>query len=154
VGEWMIKEGSIKDFKELLEIERLCFPREEAYSSSYLKYLLKRSDALVFVALAERRIVGFIITLLHRDTMQAHITTLSIHPSFRRKGYGKLLLQTTEERIKNEGMTSCYLEVRVHNEAAINLYKKLGYRIEEVVKDYYTYPFLESRDAYLMTKIL
>jgi ribosomal-protein-alanine N-acetyltransferase len=150
----MIREGTINDFKEMLELERLCFPKEQAYSSHYLKYLLKRPDALILTIPDEKKQVGFIITLLHKDTRQAHIVTLNVHPTFRRKGYGKLLLQATEERIKKEGISSCYLEVRVQNKAAINLYEKTGYKIEETVKDYYTYPYLGSRDAYLMTKRL
>jgi ribosomal-protein-alanine N-acetyltransferase len=150
----MIREGDFRDFKEMLELERQGFPREHVYSPYYLRYLLKKPNSIVLKVLAEQKMVGFIISLLSQATHEAHIINLTVHPSFRRRGYGKLLIQSTEERAKKKEMLSCYLEVRINNESAINLYKKTGYKIEGVVKDYYTYPLLESRDAYKMRKRL
>ena len=42
----------------------------------------------------------------------------------------------------------CFLEVRVTNEPAISLYKKLGFEITRTVNGYYS----DGEDAYVMTK--
>ena len=44
----------------------------------------------------------------------------------------------------------CFLEVRVTNEAAISLYKKLGFEVTRTLNGYYS----DGEDAYVMTKRL
>jgi ribosomal-protein-alanine N-acetyltransferase len=44
----------------------------------------------------------------------------------------------------------CYLEVRVTNTPAVNLYKKLGFPVTRTIKGYYA----DGEDAYVMTKKL
>jgi ribosomal-protein-alanine N-acetyltransferase len=41
-----------------------------------------------------------------------------------------------------------FLEVRVTNEAAISLYKKLGFEVTRTINGYYS----DGEDAYVMTK--
>jgi len=46
--------------------------------------------------------------------------------------------------------TECYLEVRVSNTPAINLYSKLGFMIVKIMKGYYA----DGEDAYVMARKL
>ncbi len=61
-----------------------------------------------------------------------------------------MMMQKTEETEKTKGCLYVYLEVRVNNTPAINLYKNLGYKILYTRKNYY----LDGTDAYVMGKEL
>jgi ribosomal-protein-alanine N-acetyltransferase len=45
------------------------------------------------------------------------------------------------------GAKQCYLEVRVTNEEAIGLYKKLGWEVTRSIRGYYA----DGEDAYVMS---
>ncbi|MEM0223105.1 MAG: GNAT family N-acetyltransferase, partial [Thermofilum sp.] len=67
----------------------------------------------------------------------------------RRRGIGTaLMIEAMESMKKFYGAEEYYLEVRVSNEPAIRLYKKLGYSVIKVIPNYY----LDGEDAYLMAR--
>ncbi len=55
---------------------------------------------------------------------QAHISTIAVHPAYRGKGLGELLLAGMVRRAITLGARYVSLEVRVSNQTAINLYLK------------------------------
>ena len=55
-----------------------------------------------------------------------------------------------EEIARKRGCSRAFLEVRITNKAAIEMYKKLGYKIGHVQKLYY----MDGDDAYVMEKEL
>ncbi|RLE67442.1 MAG: hypothetical protein DRJ43_07425 [Thermoprotei archaeon] len=76
--------------------------------------------------------------------------SIAVHPEWRRRGVGKRLMLQLLEKMRRMGVRWVRLEVRVSNEAAINLYRRLGFSIEGVLKGYYR----DGEDAYLMIKVL
>ncbi len=68
----------------------------------------------------------------------------------RGKGYGKILLEESHNRLKELGMEKIYLTVDPANAKAIDMYEKAGYIIEELQKDEYG----KGIDRYLMIKNL
>jgi ribosomal-protein-alanine N-acetyltransferase len=68
-------------------------------------------------------------------------------PEHRRRGLGRALMLEAMRALKNDyGCDEIYLEVRVSNYPAINLYKSLGLKIVDTIKHYY----LDGEDAYVM----
>ena len=59
-----------------------------------------------------------------------------------------LMTRAMEAMKKYYGAEEYYLEVRVSNEPAIRLYKKLGFNVVKVLQGYY----LDGEDAYLMAR--
>lgn len=57
----------------------------------------------------------------------AHITCLTVSPAARRLGYATKLSEALEKVGDDENAWFVDLFVRVENEAAIKLYKKMGY---------------------------
>jgi len=51
------------------------------------------------------------------------------------------------EKFKKHNVSEIYLEVRVTNYPAINLYKKLNFEIVKVIPGYYS----DGEDAYVMS---
>lgn len=68
---------------------------------------------------------------------EAHITTIAVHPDYKRKKIGEaLLVRIIEDCMKNE-IKYITLEVRVSNTPAINLYEKYGFKSLGTRKGYY-----------------
>jgi ribosomal-protein-alanine N-acetyltransferase len=54
------------------------------------------------------------------------------------------------EAMKLHNAKQCYLEVRMTNEQAVELYKKLGFEITRTTHGYYA----DGEDAYVMSRKL
>lgn len=77
------------------------------------------------------------------------ITNVSVDPDYKRQGIATILLNELERRALDYETPSIFLEVNVNNLAAINLYKKHGYKELKRIKNYYS---RLRQDAYLMQK--
>ena len=79
------------------------------------------------------------------------ITTIAVDAAQRRKGYGERILCGLTDRAKAAGAETMYLEVRVSNTPAQELYRKLGFAEIGRRADYYTKP---TEDAVLMARTI
>lgn len=68
---------------------------------------------------------------------EAHITTIAIAPEYRRKKFAQTLLKRVIDDCYAEKIKYITLEVRVSNQAAINLYTKYGFSSFGTRKGYY-----------------
>jgi ribosomal-protein-alanine N-acetyltransferase len=81
-------------------------------------------------------IVGYAGLWLMVD--EAHVTSVSVHPDFRGRGLGKLLMLTLMELAMRLEARWVTLEVRVSNSVARALYEGLGFRQVGIRPRYYT----------------
>jgi ribosomal-protein-alanine N-acetyltransferase len=79
---------------------------------------------------------------------EAHICTLAVHPGWRRRGLGQLLLVHLIERAAEANAALVTLEVRATNHIAQRLYAKYGFIRVGRRKGYYTDT---GEDAIIMT---
>jgi len=70
-----------------------------------------------------------------------YISDLAVLPQFQGQGIGTRLLAFAEEQAAGHGLRKCSLTVALHNDAARQLYLRLGYRIVETV----TYSRVQQR---------
>ncbi len=117
----------------VMAIERLSNP--SPWSVESFRSELANPQSVFLVALSGSEAVGFGGIWLVVD--EAHVTTLAVHPDYRRSGVGRLLMNELLSRAKQAGMTCSTLEVRSQNEPAIELYESLGYRRTATRKRYY-----------------
>lgn len=68
---------------------------------------------------------------------EAHITLLMVHPQYRSKGLGNLLLYSLLKDAVIKGLERATLEVKDSNLTAISLYKKFGFKVAGKRKKYY-----------------
>jgi ribosomal-protein-alanine N-acetyltransferase len=87
---------------------------------------VRRPDALVVVARAEKRIAGFAIMRYGDD--DAHLDLLAVHHDHRARGLGRRLLEWLEKPALVAGISAVFLEVRESNRGARAFYERLGYR--------------------------
>src|SRR5579883_2693570 len=81
-------------------------------------------------------IIGFAGLWLMVD--EAHITTIAMHPDYRRMGLGEFMLASLIDIAYDIGAKWVTLEVRVSNYAAQNLYRKYGFREAGLRHRYYS----------------
>lgn len=133
-----VQRATINDLERLYQIERECFTIE-AFGKGHIAYLLQNPNTLSLVAHVNGEIAGFIIGLIHRhDKMiTGRVYTIDVAVKHRRKGVGLRLLNELEQKFLKKGVKICYLEVRLDNVAAVELYRKHGYVEVEKLKHYY-----------------
>ena len=83
----------------------------------------------------EGRIVAFGVLMLAPG--EAQILNLSVVPDARRQGLGRALLRRLVDVAVRSGAEQCFLEVRVSNLAALELYAKEGFASVGRRHDYY-----------------
>ncbi|KAM7126006.1 N-alpha-acetyltransferase 20 isoform 1-T2 [Molossus nigricans] len=90
-----------------------------------------------------------------REEWHGHVTALSVAPEFRRLGLAAKLMELLEEISERKGGFFVDLFVRVSNQVAVNMYKRLGYSVYRTVIEYYSASNGEpDEDAYDMRKAL
>lgn len=81
-------------------------------------------------------IIGFAGLWLMVD--EAHVTTIAVHPDYRGRGVGELMLSSLIDIAYDIGAHVVTLEVRVSNHVAQNLYRKYGFYEAGVRRRYYS----------------
>ncbi len=131
---------------DVLVIENLSFPVPWS-RAAFVQELKGNRLARYVAAKADGRVVGYAGMWMVID--EAHITNIAVHPEYRGQGIGSKLLERLIEIALEEGVDNMTLEVRVSNEIAQGLYKKYGFSVMGIRKEYY----LDNReDAFIMWK--
>ncbi len=133
-----LEDASIRYLDKLYEIEKECFTKE-AFTKQQIAYLLTDYNSIGIVAKINNEIVGFMIGRIEikRKALVGHILTIDIAPAHRRKGIAQRLFEEMEKIFSEKGVKECHLEVREDNVAALNLYRKLGYKKAGKLQKYY-----------------
>lgn len=83
----------------------------------------------------ENKVIGY--GLLSVSASEGHILKLAVKPSYYRQGLGTRMMKHLLNQAKRQAAESVYLEVRLSNQPAIELYHKLGFTQIGERKDYY-----------------
>jgi ribosomal-protein-alanine N-acetyltransferase len=133
-----IKQATIKDLETLYKIEKECFTKE-AFTKKQIRNLLQNSNAISLIAQTNGETAGFVIGLTYSNNKAriGHVITIDIAIKHRRKGIGMRLINELERKFVRKGVETCYLEVRIDNVVARELYRKQGYKETKQLKYYY-----------------
>lgn len=142
-----IREFRQEDLAKVCEIESKAFPYPYPCHIFIIYHHL--FPELFLVVECDKEVVGYSLGIIEHNT-RGHLISIAVDERFRRRGLGEALLREFENRLKTRGVPEAVLEVSVNNVAAISLYKKLGYKIVSVLREYYP----DGEDAYLMLKEL
>jgi ribosomal-protein-alanine N-acetyltransferase len=144
----LIEKFDPVEINEILEIERNAFEKKEAFPKEYFLELSKKWPDGFLVAKLDKEIVGYAIGEKSKDS--GLIVSVAVKKEWRRRGIGRRLVEKLLENFKKEGMKIVFLHVREENRDAINFYQALGFKIIELVENYYS----NGENAYLMEKSL
>ena len=113
---------------------------------NYFNIQIQNEYSAYFVMVSDNDIVGYIGSTSEE---MAEIQNFCISKDYQSKGYGKELLEYLINYLKDNNSKSIYLEVNYNNIRAINLYKKYGFEVNRIRKNYY-----KGEDALVMIKKL
>jgi len=140
------------DLERVIHINRTCLP--ENYSSFFFTDLYERFPATFLVAEENDQVVGYAMCRIERGIIglkkKGHLISLAVLPEYQRRGIGYALMQEVMQAMFLYDATEIFLEVRVSNIPAINLYKKMGFRISQTERSYYA----NGEDAHIMSRKL
>ena len=143
----VIRRMAAGDLPAVLALDALSF--SQPWSQNAYQTELANQGARCWVAQVDEHVAGVLVLWLVLD--EAHIATVAVHPGFRRRGIGRLLLTTGMDAAYTEGARSYLLEVRAGNNAAQSLYEAFGF---EVVGQRPRYYKDTGEDALLMTRVV
>lgn len=142
-----IRPMTLRDIDEVVKIEK------QVYTWPWSPWIffqeLIAPDRYYFVAEAEGQIIGYAGLQWVLD--EGHITNIAVRKEWQRRGVGSLLLENLISKAKKLNLKFLTLEVRASNKAAQKLYKKYGFVIEGIRRNYYVKPL---EDAVIMTLYL
>lgn len=145
------------DLEQVVHINQMCLP--ENYSNYFFMDLYERFPETFIVAELYGEIAGYIMCRIETGlpdfgllgiARRGHVISIAVLPQDQRKGIGQALMEEAMSRMKANKAKECYLEVRVSNTPAINLYKKMGFETSRTMHGYYA----DGEDAVMMTRKL
>jgi ribosomal-protein-alanine N-acetyltransferase len=161
---FVVEPMTLSDLDQVTAIERASFPLPWS-KRAYRYEIAENEHSTMLVVRPAPRHFGWLSGWLRRLNLvdrgpvlgytgfwllvdDAHVSTIAVHPEWRGRGLGELLLASLLERARALGAQRATLEVRVSNRAAQALYHKYGFEALERRSRYYSD---NNEDAYLMT---
>ncbi|GAA3645086.1 ribosomal protein S18-alanine N-acetyltransferase [Asaccharospora irregularis] len=130
----IIEPMTLSDIDGVFEVEKSCF--EDYWSKDSFKKELSNDVARYIVAKLGGKIVGYVGIWLIVD--EGHITNVAVHKDYRGQKIGDKLIKSLVELCRKNSILAMTLEVRSSNTIAQNLYKKYGFKMVGVRKEYYS----------------
>ena len=147
--ETFIKPVGLSHLDSIISIEKISYPTPWP-SSVFIEELQHSWSRMWGFYPPDCKVpVGFILFWEVYDEL--HILNIAVHPSFRRRGIARKLMEALLSHGRMNGFKFVTLEVRSSNAAALNLYRNLDFRIEGIRKGYYSD---NNEDALIMANYL
>jgi ribosomal-protein-alanine N-acetyltransferase len=152
-----LRKFTQNDLRSVVHINSVCLP--ENYTDYFFIDLYQKFPETFIVAEENGEVAGYIMCRVELGLSnfgfsgvikKGHIVSVAVLPQYRRKGIGQALITEAMEGMRLYNAKQCFLEVRVTNTPAVDLYKKLGFQITRTIHGYYA----DGEDAYVMTKKL
>ena len=129
--------------QQLQRIERASF--SEPWSMAEFDFLASDERSVQVGLWCDEHLAGYAMALI--ETEDCHLINLAVEMAYRRQGWGKRLVLALLDITAARGGRACHLEVRVSNDAAIQLYTGLGFHQTGIRLRYYSKP---TEDACVM----
>ena len=158
IGKYGIRKCLTEDLPSVISINWSALP--EHYSDSFFEERLRESPETFLVAEDEKAaVIGYIMCRIEYGfshlkryglARKGHVVSVAVLEPHRGGGVGRALVEESLVGMRDRGCSESYLEVRVSNDPAIGLYKRLGFQVVTTHHGYYR----DGEDAYLMSKFL
>jgi [ribosomal protein S18]-alanine N-acetyltransferase len=129
-----IRSLETADLEAIEAIEQRAYPTP--WSRSMFASELAKPTSICLGAFEREELVGYVINSRYVDAW--HIMNVAVDPEHQRRGVASRLLERLFELTRDDERRGYTLEVRVSNEAAIELYERLGFEPRGIRRGYYT----------------
>ena len=122
----MIRAATADDLAAMMIIERSVFPTSSWTEQQMAEELDRIGESRWYaVADVEGTLAGYVG--LYLSPPDADVQTIAVSPDVHGRGLGHELLAAAIEHAWQVGCTRMFLEVRADNEAALALYRRVGF---------------------------
>ena len=129
-----IRSLTLGDLTAIEQIEQRAYPTP--WSRSMFASELAKPTSICLGAFEGEQLVGYIINSRYVDAW--HVMNVAVDPGHQRRGIATALIERLIEVTEDDERRGYTLEVRVSNEDAIRLYRKLGFEPRGIRRGYYT----------------
>lgn len=127
--DYYLRDLSQTDWEKFQAMDKLIFPDELMLKESFFSSLSGLNALLVVMIHKETKdFIGYYRIGIFGNL--GHVTRIGVHPDYRRKGYGSILVEKSIYYLEKRGCKKYFLYVMENNAPAINLYKKYGFTTE------------------------
>lgn len=140
-----LREMRCRDVKEVAQLEQELF--QTPWSCAAFREELDNKLSTIYVLLRSDRIIGYAIYWIVVDEVQ--IMKIALVPALRRLGIATWLLETIFQNARHSQAKKVFIEVRASNKNAVEFYKKNGFVVQGIRRNYYTAP---TEDALCMRR--
>ncbi len=145
----LIREATKKDIPALCDIYRILFAemaslqpdiwKEGEQNTSFLKELIRDSNAVLYIAEVEDQIAGFTLATENKRPpfpciqphRYAYLMDMAVLPPFRGKGIGSYLIERVKDWARSRQLDFVELGVLQNNTGAIRLYERQGFETQQ-----------------------
>ena len=132
---------------QIAALETQCF--SDPWSETSVRSELSNPLSLWLVAQDGGKVVGYVGS--QSVAPEADVMNLAVAPEWRSRGIGRALMTALIAQLHSRGITALFLEVRISNLPAQNLYRGLGFVEVGRRPKYYVNP---TEDALILRKEL
>ncbi|OQW88028.1 MAG: ribosomal-protein-alanine N-acetyltransferase [Rhodoferax ferrireducens] len=134
------------DLDAVLALERQAYPHPwqrrhfaDCLAGGYQAQLLKAGDTLL----------GYFVAM--QGFEEVHLLNLAVAPAHQRQGWAQVMLDALVLWARGQGLQWVWLEARVSNTRAVQVYKAHGFRYVGLRKQYYPASLGQREDALVMS---
>ncbi len=122
-----ISEFKINLYESALALWKRCegIGLSDADSKENIKLYLDRNPGTSFIAEIDNEVVGTILS--GHDGRRGYIHHLAVSPDFRRKGIGSMLVKSTLNKLREQGILKCHIMLFNNNSAGLKFWESIGW---------------------------
>ncbi|KAA8524433.1 hypothetical protein F0562_010843 [Nyssa sinensis] len=150
MASWVIMEldRNSSNWTKLIEgivrLEKKIFPKHESLARSFDEELKKKNNGLLYSEV-DGEVTGYVM-YSWPSSLCASITKLAVKENYRRQGLGEALLKAAIQKCRTRNVHRISLHVDPLRTPAMNLYKKFGFQVDNLIEGYYS----SDRNAFRM----
>ena len=132
----IIRDFNPTDLTAILEIQQAAPEMAQWHAADYER-LVTEPGGLILVAEwpGDGSIAGFVAARAIGEA--AELQNLAVRPRYRRHGVARRLVEALHTRLMETGVERIFLEARISNLPALNLYRSCGYARCGLRRNYY-----------------
>ena len=129
-----------EDLKAVTELAQRFSSFDTTPTLADIEGMYSRSPEYFFVAKDHGSAIGFVTGYERKgipdEVLQSwsskrvgYVDLMAVDPNFRRKGVGMALMNMLLDQFQRNGIDTVHLDVPVEQEAAVGLYRKIGFKV-------------------------
>ena len=128
------RDFTVRDINPVLTIERLVY--DSPWSQAKFTDSLNNPKTLASLLTIDEQVLGYFVATHSSDSVD--LLNICIHPEHQHQGLGTQLFDYLTQQIQTLNLNTIFIEVRASNKSTLLFYQKLGFKVIDSRKKYYS----------------